>query len=72
MYFISIYVEDVPRNFERNPKHAETFAILFTKMFVVIFMCPTDCLEITVIGISEYSKTPMYENVVHKKVRNAI
>ena len=54
--------------FERHQKHPETFALVFSEVFVVHLMGSSYCSCIPVVGISEQLEALVNKNVVNQEI----
>jgi hypothetical protein len=58
--------------FEGHKEHSEAFPILFSEVFVVYFMGPSDSSGIPVIGIPEHLKTLVDKDIMYQKIRDPV
>jgi hypothetical protein len=54
---------------KRNEQHSEAFAIAFSDVLVVHFVCSSNAFRVNIIGISKEFKTLVNENIVYDEIR---
>jgi hypothetical protein len=58
--------------FKRDDKHAETFAIVFAKVFMMHLMCPSQCSRVLVVDLSKEPKTLVNKYVMDNKISESV